>query len=175
MRFCGLQILESAEQTFLTVEEVCAQLHIDNFDDAKVAACMSAALSYVESVLARSLRPQTILANYAPDGENFAVLTRGNVKEVVSVQYFDGTMHSIEDFVLDSSLPQPRVYFDIPEIPEKFFAPIKITYTTTTPAVFPDHVKQAVQLAASVFYDNREAPDLSVVDKLLNLSRSGIL
>lgn len=170
-----MQILESADADFLTVQEVCDQLHIDNFDDAKVSACMQAALSYVESVLHRSLRAQTILANYAPDGDDWADLTRGNVKEIESIKYFDGTMHEVIDYALDSSLPIPRVYFSVPEIPEKFFAPVKIIYKTDAPLVFPQHIKQAVLLAASLFYDNRETPDLSVVDKLLNLQRAGLL
>lgn len=175
MRFCGLQILESADADFLTVQEVCDQLHIDNFDDAKVSACIQAALSYAESVLHRSLRAQTILANYAPDGDDWADLTRGNVEEIESIKYFDGAMHEVSGYVLDSSLPTPRVYFSVPEIPEKFFAPVKIIYHTATPKVVPQHIKQAVLLAASVFYDNRETPDLSVVDKLLNLQRAGLL
>ena len=69
MRFVGLTVKESGEQTLITLNEAKAQLRIlDQFDDINIAAATEAAVAYVENFLWQSLRQQTVVASYTPDG-----------------------------------------------------------------------------------------------------------
>ncbi|MBR4596940.1 MAG: phage gp6-like head-tail connector protein [Opitutales bacterium] len=173
MRFEGLQVFASEAQGFITLDEARAQMHVDDFDDAKVSACVEAACDWAENVLRQSLRPQTILATYTTDGADFALLTRSTFLELVSVEYFDGATHAIDIFrsvSVDAAAPIARAYFREPNT--NYIGGIKITYKTKAPAVFPQHVKQAVLIAAAAFYDDRNAPDLTAATNILTLSKT---
>lgn len=155
----------------ITLADALAQLHIDpHFDDDKVADCIESAVRYVEEYLWQALREQTIVAAYSPDGENSAELIRANFGSLVSVSYFDGEIKSIDPTTVsvDASLPVARAYFTEPKISGDYFAPIKIEYKTAAPDLIPAQIKQAALIAVAQFYDNRDAPDLGAVDKILN-------
>lgn len=172
MRFQSLTVKESAVQTLITLEEAKAQLHVlDDSEDGKITDCMEAAVAYCESFLWRSFRPQTIVASYDADGSGYAELFRADFYELVSVKYYDksGTLQSIdaEDITVDSSLFVPRAYFTEPQTAEGMFAPIKIEYKTAAPSAVSAQVKQAALIATAQFFDDRDAPDLSAVDRIL--------
>lgn len=178
MKFQGLQILESGEQTIVSFADALAQLHVDEgFDDAKVRDCIDAALDFAETYLWQSLRPQTILASYSPDGQNYAELIRANFDEIVEVSYFDGKQNAIDisTVAVDDTLPVARAYFAEPKVSGEYFAPVKITYKTKAPAVVPLQVKQAILIATAQFYDDRDAPDLSAAERILNLTKTRYL
>ena len=178
MKFQGLQILESGEQTIVSFADALAQLHVDEgFDDAKVRDCIDAALDFAETYLWQSLRPQTVLASYSVDGSNYAELIRANFDSLVEVSYFDGATNTIDisAVAVDSTLPVPRAYFPEPKVSGEYFAPVKITYKTKAPAVVPLQVKQAVLIAVAQFYDDRDAPDLSAAERILNLTKTRYL
>lgn len=175
MKFCGLQIVSSEQQSSITLADALAQLHLDAcFDDGKVADALEAAYQYAEGYLWQSLREQTLLAAYEPDGANFAELMRANFGELVSASYFDGETHAIDvaTIKVDASLPVARAYFSEPKIEGNYFAPIKIIYKTAAPAVFPQQIKQAILIATACFYDDRNNPDLSGVNKILDIYKT---
>ena len=175
MKFCGLQVVSSEQQSSITLADALAQLHLDaGFDDGKVADALEAAYQYAEGYLWQSLRAQTILAAYEPDGANFAELMRANFGELVSASYFDGETHAIDvaTIKVDASLPVARAYFAEPKIEGDYFAPIKIVYKTSAPSVFPQQIKQAILIATAQFYDDRDAPDLTAVDNILNIYKT---
>lgn len=167
-----MQVLAAETQGFITLDEARAQMHVDDFDDAKVSACVEAACDWAENVLRQSLRPQTILATYSTDGYDFALLTRSTFLELVSIEYFDGSTHTVDpaSVSVDAAAPIARAYFREPNT--NYVGGIKITYKTKAPAVFPQHVKQAVLIAAAAFYDDRNAPDLTAATNILTLSKT---
>ena len=178
MKFQGLQVLESGAQTIITLDAALAQLHIDaGFDDAKVNDCISAAFDFAETYLWQSLRAQTILASYSPDGQNYAELIRANFDALVEVSYFDGQKNDIDvsTVAVDDSLPVARAYFAEPKVSGDYFAPVKITYKTKAPAVVPLQVKQAILIATAQFYDDRDNPDLSAAERILSLTKTRYL
>lgn len=178
MKFQGLQVIESGEQTIVSFADALAQLHVDDgFDDAKVRDCIAAAFDFAETYLWQSLRPQTVLASYSLDGANYAELIRANFDSLVSVSYFDGAENTIDlsGVAVDSTLPVARAYFAEPKVSGEYFAPVKITYKTKAPAVVPLQVKQAVLIAVAQFYDDRDAPDLSAAERILNLTKTRYL
>lgn len=175
MQFNGLTIKDSGEQSIITLDEAKAQLHIlDNYEDEKIKASIESAVAYCENYLWQSLRPQTIVASYTPDGRNFAELFRGTFNGLVGVKYFDesGKAQNIAsgDITVDDSLPVPRAYFTEPKTSPEMFGAIKIEYTAKAPATLSQQVKQAALIATAQFFDDRDAPDLSAVDKILNLT-----
>lgn len=172
MRFEALTVTSSGPQAVVTTAEALAQLHLDEgFDDAKVEECVSAAVSYCETALWQSLRPQTITASYSPDGSGYAELMRAAFDELVSVRYYDaaGALQNMDvsGVIVDPSLFVPRAYFAEPQTSASMFAPIKIEYTTKAAGSLAPEIKQAVLIAAAQFYDDRNAPDLSAVDRIL--------
>lgn len=174
MKFQALTITTSAPQTLITLDEAKAQLRVlDELDDDKIKNCMESAVSYCEGFLWRSFREQTIVASYSADGRPFAELFRADFKELLGVCYYDSnnTLQNIntESVVVDSSLFVPRAYFPEPVASSTIFAPIKIEYTTT-PANVAVEIKQAALIATAQFYDERDAPDMSSVDKILSSS-----
>lgn len=144
---------------------------LDATDDDKINDCMEAAVAYCESFLWRSFRPQTVIASYSPDGSGYAELFRADFSELVSVQYYDqsGTLQTIDtsSVVVDSTLFVPRAYFAEPQVSQDMFAPIKITYKTAATSAVSAQIKQAALIATAQFYDDRDAPDLSAVDRIL--------
>lgn len=178
MKFQGLQVIESGAQTIVSLADALAQLHIDaGFDDDKVNESIAAAFDFAETYLWQSLRAQTILASYSPDGQNYAELIRANFEEIVEVSYFDGTKNAIDisTVAVDDTLPVARAYFAEPKVSGDYFAPVKITYKTKAPAVVPAQVKQAILIATAQFYDDRDAPDLSAAERILNLTKTRYL
>ena len=172
MNFQSLTVKESSEQTLITLEEAKAQLHVlDDTEDSKITDCMESAVAYCESFLWRSFRPQTVIASYSPDGSGYAELFRADFSELVSVQYYDqnGALQTIDasSVVVDSTLFVPRAYFTEPQTSQSIFAPIKITYKTAAPSPVSAQIKQAALIATAQFYDDRDAPDLSAVERIL--------
>lgn len=175
MRFQGLQILESQPQTIVSLNDALAQLHLDaGFDDDKVQTCIDSAVMFVEGYMWRSYRQQTIQAIYSIDGYDYAELMRGDFGELVSVQFFDGSLQTIDigSVIVDPTLPIARAYFTEPTVNGDYFAPVKITYTTQAPAVVPAQIKQAMLIATAQFYDDRDAPDMSSVQRILDIFKT---
>jgi hypothetical protein len=157
------------------MQDALNQLHLDaGFDDDKVAECMESAVQYVEGYLWQSMRPQTIVASYSADGNNYAELIRANFGEIVSVSYFDGKPNNIDvsSVSVDSMLPVARAYFNEPKTAGDYFAPIKIEYKTTAPDTIPAQIKQAILIATACFYDDRNNPDLSGVNRILDIFKT---
>ena len=175
MQFNGLTIKDSGEQSIITLDEAKAQLHIlDNYEDDKIKASIESAVAYCENYLWQSLRPQTIVASYSPDGRNFAELFRGDFNALVGVKYFDESGQAQEiasdDITVDDSLPVPRAYFAEPKTSSEMFGAIKIEYTAKAPVTLSQQIKQAALIATAQFFDDRDEPDLSAVDKILKLT-----
>lgn len=171
MKFQALKVLSQDPQTIVSLEEALNQLHLDaGFDDDKVMTCVESAVQYCEDFLWQSLRPQTILASYSVDGNNYAELIRSNFDTIESVSYFDGKTNEvdIDSIEVDSMLPVARAYFFEPSVAGDYFAPIKIKYKTKSPDAIPSQIKQAILIATAQFYDNRDNPDLTAVNKILS-------
>ena len=157
------------------MQEALSQLHLDaGFDDDKVEQCLESAVQYVEGYLWQSLRPQTIVASYSADGNDYAELMRANFGELVAVSHFDGKPNNIDisKVAVDSMLPVARAYFTEPKTAGNFFAPIKIEYKTKAPDTLPAQIKQAILIATACFYDDRNNPDLSGVNKILDIYKT---
>lgn len=150
-------------------------MHLDaGFDDDKVEQCLESAVQYVEGYLWQSMRPQTIVASYSADGNDYAELMRANFGELVAVSHFDGKPNNIDisDVSVDSMLPVARAYFTEPKTAGNYFAPIKIEYKTKAPDTLPAQIKQAILIATACFYDDRNNPDLSGVNKILDIYKT---
>ena len=175
MKFQGLIIKSQESQAIVSLQDALNQLHLDaGFDNTKVEECIESAVQYVEGYLWQSMRPQTIIASYSPDGNNYAELIRANFGELVSVSYFDGTNNSVDisNISVDSMLPVARAYFKEPDVSGDYFAPIKIEYKTTAPTTIPTQIKQAILIAVACFYDDRNNPDLTAVNKILDIYKT---
>lgn len=173
MKFASLKVTASSAQTLITLEEAKAQLRVlDQFDDEHITRCAESAVAFCEGFLWQSLRPQTIEASYSPDGSGYAELMRADFDSLESVGYYDtgGVFQNIpaELILVDASLFVPRAYFSEPKTSGGIFAPIKITYKTKQPEVVPAQIKQAALIATAQFYDERDAPDLYPVEKILS-------
>ena len=173
MKFESLTVKESSDQTLITLDETKAQLRVlDQYDDVKIKSCAESAVSYCENFLWRSFRPQTVVASYSPDGRNFAELFRGAFNSLISVKYFDeqGEIQELPagNISVDESLFVPRAYFAEPQTKDGMFGAIKIEYSTRAALAVAPQIKQAALIAAAQFYDDRDAPDLSAVDKILS-------
>lgn len=150
-------------------------MHLDaGFDDDKVEQCLESAVQYVEGYLWQSLRPQTIVASYSADGNDYAELMRANFGELVAVSHFDGKPNFIDVSAVsvDSMLPVARAYFSEPKTAGNYFASIKIEYKTKAPDTLPAQIKQAILIATACFYDDRNNPDLSGVNKILDIYKT---
>lgn len=171
MKFQSITVSQSATQTLITLEEARAQLRVfDELDDDKINICMESAVSYCEGVIWRSFREQTIIASYSVDGRPFAELMRAEFGELLGVSYYDADnilqKIDISNVIIDSALFVPRAYFKEPTTSQSIFAPIKIEYKTCPTNILPE-VKQAALIATAQFFDDRNNPDLSAVDKIL--------
>lgn len=176
MKFQALKVLSREPQSIISLDEAKAQLRIlDSYFDDKVMECAESAVSYVETSLWQSLTTQTIEGSYSVDGRCFAELSRSPVASIETVQYYNssGTLTSIEGYTSDLSLDMARVYFAEPiDVSSNMFAPIKITYNTEAPVVVSPQIKQAVLVATAQFFDERDAPDFTLVDKILSPVRT---
>lgn len=171
MRLHSVKILESTPQDFITMDEARNQLRISNYDDDKVSACLDSAVSYVEEVLRISLRPQKFIASYELDVEAVATIPFSNFDQIESVQFFDGQVQTLSasDYAVDDTGYFAYVYL-LKQLRSQFVAPLKITFKTKKPTVFPPFVKQAVLTALTAFYDDRNAPNLDATNKLLKIA-----
>ena len=172
MSFDGLIVKESGAQTVLTLAETKLQLRVlDQFDDANISACMESAVAYVENFIWQSLRPQTLVASYTPDGTGFAELFRAAFDELLSVKYYDadGALQTLDlsSVSVDDSLFVPRAYFAEPKTDPARFGAVTITYKTRATQPISAQIKQAALVATAQFYDDLDNPDLTAVDNLL--------
>ena len=172
MRFVGLTVKESGAQTLITLDEAKAQLRIlDQFDDINIAAATEAAVAYVENFLWQSLRPQTVVASYTPDGSGYAELFRAAFDSLGGGAYFasGGSKQTIPNNAIsvDDSLFVPRAYFAEPQTDSGKFGAVKITYKTRAANTVSAQIKQAALITLAQIYDNRDAPDCTAVDGIL--------